>query len=157
MNLNAREAFHWIVKILKDNKVPFRISGGLAVNAYGSKRDLADIDIDIPDKSIDKLLPLFKGFRYIGPNHYKDNEWDCYAISINYKGQDVDLIGSDSQRIFNKNNNKWEAFKIDLNKSHHNIIFGLKVPVIPKKELISYKSKIKRDVDLKDVSFLLKN
>ena len=54
MNKHAPEALKWIVNILKTNKVPFRISGGLAVKIYGSKRDLDDIDIDIPDKAIIK-------------------------------------------------------------------------------------------------------
>ena len=85
MNKNAKEAFHWIIHILRKNKVPFRISGGLAVNAYGSKRELADIDIDIPDIYIMRLLSFFRDYKYKGPNHYKDKEWDCYAISINYK------------------------------------------------------------------------
>jgi len=156
MNKHAPEALKWIVNILKTNKFPFRISGGLAVKIYGSKRDLYDIDIDIPDKAIIKLLPLFEEFKYKGPKRYKDNEWDCYAISINYKGQDVDLIGSKSQRIFNKNTGKWENFKINLLNIKRKSIFGLTIPVIPKEELISYKSKIRRKIDLLDLDFLNK-
>lgn len=81
----SREAFQWIVRILRKNKIPFRISGGLAARTYGSSRKLADIDIDVPDNKIKKLLPFFADYKYKGPNNYKDNEWDCYGISIDYK------------------------------------------------------------------------
>ncbi len=155
MNRNAKEAFHWIIKILRKHKVPFRISGGLAANVYGSKRDLADIDIDVPDKEIVRLIPLFKRYKIIGLKHYKGKEWDVNFISINYKGQDVDLIGSDYQRIFNKNTGKWEDFKINLKNIQKESIFGLFVPVITKKELIEYKSKVRRLVDLLDIKNLM--
>ncbi len=149
-----KEAFHWIVKILRKNKVPFRVTGGLAVNCYGVKRKLFDIDIDVPDYALQKLMPFFKKFKLTGPTHYKDKEWDVNYLSIDYHGQDVDLIGSNSQKIFNKNTGKWENVKINLSKPQQKKIFGLIVPVIPKNELIKYKAKIKRDVDLLDVKAL---
>ena len=152
----SKEAFHWIVGILRKNKIPFRITGGLAVNCYGATRKLYDIDIDVPYSALQKLMPSFKEFKVLGPTHYMGREWDVNYLSINYHGQDVDLIGSNSQKIFNKNTHRWENFKINLSKSTKKKVFGLIVPVIPKKELISYKAKIKRDVDVIDVEFLSK-
>lgn len=154
MNKNIQQAFHWIIKILRIKKIPFRISGGLAAYSYGSKRDIHDIDIDLPDKEIEKLMPLLRKFKVIGPNYYKDKEWEVYYISIDYKGQDVDLVGSNSQRIFNKNARKWEKFKINLNNVEKKKIFGLYIPVITKSELINYKSKIRRPMDLLDIKNL---
>ena len=148
-----KQAFHWIVTILRKNKIPFRVTGGLAVNSYGVKRKLFDIDLDVPDSALQKLMPFFKKFKVTGPTHYKDKEWDVNYLSIDYHGQDVDLIGSNSQKIFNKNTRKWENFKINLS-SPKKKIFGLIMSVIPKNELIQYKEKIRRDVDLQDVKAL---
>mgnify|MGYP001612639666 CR=1 FL=1 len=53
---NTKEAFLWIVGILKNNDVPFRISGGLAARLYGTKRKLADIDLEIKKKDFNKIL-----------------------------------------------------------------------------------------------------
>ena len=91
--------------------------------------------------------------KFTGPSHYKDTEWDVNYLSIDYQCQDIDLIGSNSQKIFNKNTRKWGNFKINLS-SPKKKIFGLIVPVIPKNELIKYKAKIKRDIDLLDVKAL---
>ena len=141
---------------MRKQKIPFRISGGLAVNAYGSKRKLYDIDIDVPDNALKRLLPSFKKFKVNGPKHYRDKEWDVNYLSINYKGQDVDLIGSNSQRIFNKNTLFWENLRISFTNIPKKNIFGLFVPIIPKNKLIEYKSKIKRSVDIIDIKELTK-
>lgn len=154
MNKHAPEALKWIVDILRKNKIPFKISGGLAVRAYGSQRDLADIDIEAHDKDFDKIVNLTKKFKQIGPSKYKDGEWDTIGLAIDYKGQSVEFVGADSQRIFNKNTKKWEKLNSDLKKYKIKTIFGVRVPVASREELINYKSKIKRDVDLEDVEFL---
>ena len=157
MNKNAPEALKWIVDILRKNKIPFRISGGLAVRAYGSKRDLVDIDIEIRDKDFEKILPFIKKFKYVGPNKYRDYELDTIGLAIDYKGQSVEFCGADSQKIFNKNTKIWERLESDLNDFENKIVFGIEVPIIPKKELIKYKSKIRRRVDLVDVEFLTRD
>mgnify|MGYP001591934445 FL=1 len=157
MNKNAPEALKWIVDILRKNKIPFRISGGLAVRAYGSKRDLVDIDIEIRDKDFEKILPFIKKFKYVGPNKYRDDEWDTIGLAIDYKGQSVEFCGADSQKIFNKNTKIWERLESDLNDFENKIVFGIEVPIIPKKELIKYKSKIRIRVDLVDVEFLTRD
>ena len=48
-------ALKWIVKILRDHNIPFQISGGFAARIYGSKRELADIDIDVATDRLDEL------------------------------------------------------------------------------------------------------
>ena len=154
MRETSKIAFHWIVKLLRKQKIPFRVSGGLAARAYGAKRPLADIDLDVPDAALYKLAHLVKKFKPLGPKHYIDSEWDVNYVEFYYKQQEISLIGSDSQKIFNKNTTKWECFKIRLPENNKKLISGLIVPVIPKNDLISYKSKIRRKVDLIDVTFL---
>lgn len=145
-----------IISLLRANHTPYRVSGGLAANLYGSLRPLADIDIDVPDNRIKDIAVLLKDHIVAGPNRYKDNEWDVLALSTKYQGQEVDFIGADSQKIHDKRTDTWVKLPIDFTTSNEKTINGVRINVIPKDELIAYKSAIRRDVDLLDVEALSK-
>ena len=77
---DTKKALHWIVKLLTTNEIPFQILGGFAARAYGARRELADIDIEVPSVSFRKLCDLVKEHITQGPMIYKDDimEWDQY-------------------------------------------------------------------------------
>jgi len=144
-------AFKWIVKLLKKHEVPFQISGGFAARLYGSMRELADIDIGIPDKSFEKILPDVNEYLIYGPKHYRDDEWDLKLMTLKYKNQKIDIAGRDTIKIFDKINNAWIPAHRDLSISENQEVYEITVPVIPKSALIAYKKKIGREVDILDV------
>lgn len=152
----TKEAFDWIVGLLRKHKIPFQISGGFAANIYGSKRPLADIDIDLPDKKIYDIQSDVKKFTIYGPRRYKDKEFDLLLMTLKYKGQEIDLCGINSQKLFNKQTSRWTREKINLSKAVKKKAYNLIVPVISLKNLINYKKKISRDVDIMDVTALSK-
>lgn len=154
MAIDTKKAFRWIVGILRGQNIPFRISGGLAAKAYGSQRPLADIDIELQDSNIQELLPFVKGHVVEQPHRYKDAEWDVFCAVLEHSGQRIELIGADSMKIFDKTKQEWVSIGIGL-QSVQKEIFGMEVPVIPKAELIAYKSLIRREVDLADIEALL--
>jgi len=153
---NTEVAFRWIVEILGRRQVSFRISGGLAVRAYGSERPLADIDIDIPDDKFQDILEDVNDCIVEGPQRLLDDNWDIYLMVLNREGQDIDICSA-TAKIFNQTTNNWDIEVADLSKFEMKELYGLKVPVIPKEELISYKKKLGREVDLEDVAFLQGN
>ncbi len=69
---NTKEAFCWIIDLLKKHKIPFQISGGLAARVYGASRKLADIDIDLSEKYFRILIPDISDYIKACPNRYKD-------------------------------------------------------------------------------------
>lgn len=56
MSTKLENGLRWVVSILKKQRIPFQISGGLAAHIYGSKRPLNDIDLDVPEDKMAVLL-----------------------------------------------------------------------------------------------------
>ncbi len=148
---NTEEAFLWIVNILKNHKIPFQITGGLAAKVYGSKRKLADIDIDSSKKYFKILMPEIKNYIKAGPNRYRDKNWDLYSITLKYKGQVIDLCGIENTKIFDCNTRKWVKLRSDISKAVKRKIYGVNVLIQSKDELVAYKKKLGRKVDRTDV------
>ncbi len=147
----TQETFHWIINILKKHEVPFQITGGLAAKVYGSSRELVDIDIDVPESKFEEILTEVKDFIIFGPAQYKDENWDLWLITLNYQEQEIDICGAHEAQIFDKNNSEWFWLQTNFSKSDFKEIYSVKVPVVSKNELIDYKSKLRRDVDLIDI------
>ncbi len=152
----TKSAFLWVVNILVEKMIPFQIEGGFASRLYGSTRELSDIDISIPENRFDELMPYLKDYIIYGPSQYIDNEWNLKLMTLTYKGQDIDIAGAYENKKYDKHNKKWVNIPSDFSKSVYMDVYGLKVPIISKEELIAYKKIIARDVDVIDVEFLSK-
>ncbi len=151
----TKEAFSWIIKILRKHAISFQITGGLAARIYGSKRPLADIDIELPDKKILAIQNEVKRHGIYGPKRYRDREFDLLYMTLKYKGQEIDLCGINSQKIFNKQTKKWEKECPDLAKAKRKKVYQRVVPVTRLEDLTRYKKKIDRAVDRHDLSALI--
>lgn len=137
---NPKKALVWIVGILKKHSIPFQISGGLAARAYGSKRSLNDIDIDIPEEKFKDILADVKDYIISGPSWYKDNVWDIYLMTLNHNGQEIDISGAYKIKICDERTGKWYPIPADFSTAQNKTLFDIDVPVISKKDLIYYKS-----------------
>lgn len=147
---DTKLALEWIVDILKKYQVPFQISGGCAAKIYGSPRELNDIDIDIPENCFEKIISDVKPYLVFGPAQYKDGKWDLYLMTLNYKGQEID-IGGQNAKISTKDCSQWIDFHTDFSKAMKKEFLGLEVPVIPKEDLISYKQLLDGDHQQVDI------
>ena len=151
---NTKKAFNWIINLLEKNKIPFRISGGFAAKIYGSERELVDIDIDYDESLLSRILPEIKDFIIYGPERYQSKSWDLNLTTLNYEGQEIDLAGVNNTKIFDVNTKLWINFITDFNDNELKSIFNRTVKVIRKSDLISYKSKLLREVDILDINAL---
>ncbi len=149
-------AFKWIVNILNEHQIPFQIAGGFAARLYGSTRELADIDIDIPAGRIEDIQEDVKEYIIFGPEMYKDENWDLLLMTLRYEGQDIDISSIDTVKIFNQNTQNWEDGALDFQDTRIHTVFGLDVPVISRENLIKYKSKLLREVDKLDIEEISK-
>lgn len=151
---NTEAAFHWIIGLLRKHAIPFQITGGFAARLYGAKRELQDIDIDIPEDRFSDILPAVKEYAIWGPAQYKNEKWDLLLMTLLYEGQEIDLGGAYEEKMFDRRTNNWVDLKCDFSTALVMDVYGLKVPVVNKEELIAYKRLVARDTDLIDVDYL---
>ena len=147
---NYRKALSWITKILKKKKIKFNVLGGLAAYSYGSKRSLWDIDLIIKNQDFKKILPDVKNQIVERPHFSKSRNWQCYFMELKYLGKTIEIGGSQNCKILNSRTKKWQKVNL-LSKSTRKKVLDLNLPIIPKQQLISYKSKLNRQVDRLDI------
>lgn len=156
MKKNTENAFKWIIGLLQKNNIPFQLSGGFAAKLYGSIRPLNDIDIEVQDRYFDKLLPLVKKFLIYGPERYKDDTFDLLLMTLKYDGQEIDISGCESDKLYNQKTEQWESCGTKINDIFEKEVYGMNVPVIKWQDLVAYKKKIRRPTDLEDVEAITK-
>lgn len=155
-NSVTEKALIWITDILKKHNIPFQITGGFAARIYGTTRPLADIDIDIPEDEFDVVKPEVLNFITYGPANYKSDKFDLLLMTLNYHGQEIDLSGAYTTKVFNEKTGLWQTLIEDLSQVVMKPIWGLHLPVISKNTLIAYKKILSRPVDVVDINELEK-
>ncbi len=151
----SSKALRWIVNIFRKNGIPFQVVGGLAAKAYGATRKLHDIDIYVPDKHMNTIINQTKEFIIWGPKRIKIKNWDLEFIKIRYAGQLIEIGPPEKTKIYNNEKRRWFKEKIDFSKSEIREVMGIKIPVMPKNQLISRKQKLARNVDKIDLKQML--
>lgn len=150
MKRDTEAAFNWIINILEYHKIKYKVCGGLAARVYGANRELADIDIEVANVDIAKIVSDVRPFIIFGPDHYKDENWDLELMTLKYKGQEIDIAETEA-RIFNKATKEWQICSSNPESVEIKEVFGRYVPIESKESLIDYKSKLGREVDLEDI------
>lgn len=145
------EAFAWIAEALDSRSIPFRVAGGLAARLYGAVRPLADIDLDVPEEHLATIGTELKAFIMFGPERFVDEYWDLQLLSLDYHGQKIDLSGAHDARVFDHNRKKWIRLSTHFESSPRLEVLNRSALVIPKRELITYKRMLCREVDQIDV------
>lgn len=150
---NTEAAFHWITNILERHKISYKISGGFAARVYGVIRELADIDIEVKDADIRRIVEEVQPYIIFGPGRYTDENWNLELMTLKYEGQEIDIAGVEA-KIFNHKTKQWEPCSGSLQSVEMREVFGKEVPIESRSSLIAYKTKLGRDVDVEDVKQL---
>lgn len=145
-------ALRWITDILHTKKIPFQITGGLAAIVYGSHRELADIDLDVPEEYFDSLVPDIQQYLLFGPEDFRDEHWDLRLMTLEYQGQLIDIGGASHAKIFDRKKGMWVNIVANVAAAETQTIFDISLPFVPKQDLLWYKSILDRDVDREDVA-----
>ncbi len=154
--MGVQEGLKWSVRLLRKLKIPFLVSGGMAVKLYGVRRHVSDIDIEVSNTDLSKVATEVRKYIKFGPARDVGKYFDESLIKLVYKGQEIEFGGCDSRKIFNTKENRWQADRIDLNDATIKKFYGLSIPVIKKEHLIAYKKIVAREKDLIDARALEK-
>ena len=141
---NTEEALKWIVGILNKHNIPYRIGGGFAANFYGSNREINDIDFSLSGEYFSEIVSETKEYIVAGPKHYSNSKWDCDTLTLDYKGQKIDITDIDTLKMSNKEKTKWFQTKDHFRKFPNKImkIYGIDVSLIDPRDLIAYKKEL---------------
>ncbi len=145
-------ALEWLVSLLNDHDVPYQVVGGLAAQAYGAARPLVDIDLYIPFDQAQAALAEMQPFivRLAGP--HRSASWHLVYLAMDYQGAYIEIGDSSTNpRFFNRIDQRWEPQVIDYAASQIARLYGVDVAVMPKEELIRYKTMLDREVDHQDI------
>jgi hypothetical protein len=145
-----------VTQTLKEHNIPFQITGGLAAIAYGSRRDLFDIDIDVSKKDIEKIRKLFREHITEDLHHLQNGRFDIYVMSLEIDDVIVDISQLEENYVIDKKGNKIGG---DYNLRNTKLIKvdGIEIPVEDKTELVNYKKILGRDTDLIDIQQMTEN
>jgi hypothetical protein len=153
MNRDTEKAFHWILEIIERNEIPYKISGGFAARVHGVDRELADIDIEMPEEYL-KIVQNETSKYIISPLHmFIDENWKILLMTLNYEGQEIDMCSTEAQ-IFNQKTKTWEQGNGNLENFVEAEVYGENIKIDSIQSLISYKTKLGREVDIEDVKQL---
>lgn len=147
----TKNALKWILEILNKKNIPYEISGGFAAKLYGSKRLLNDIDLDVPEENFKDILPEVQSYIIFGPGHLNDGKWDLYVMTLNYKGQEIDISGAYNAKVSNKERTKWIPIPADFSKIRKLKIDAISVNIISPEDLIFYKQNLDGEHQVKDI------
>lgn len=133
-------------------KIDWLCIGGLAAIAWGAKRQLVDIDIQVSRQDVEKVRAIFRREVTIDLRRYLTDKWDIKQMIIEIDGIDIDICQAEDFYVLRES--KRYLIPNCLGKATTRKVGDLLVPVLPKSELIKYKRLIARQVDKTDLEFL---
>ena len=149
--VNAKAALVWIVDILDKHGIPYQVEGGLAANCYGSNRELVDIDIFIPSFGFEKISKDVEGYVELGPEFHTGTHLKLVYQILDYCGQQIEICDAGRAEYLDTQNDTWIKRDIDFTKAKTIGIFGISTKVMRKDDLLEYKGRLNREVDIIDI------
>ncbi len=144
-------ALNWIIEYFESHHIPYVVCGGLAAKAYGSTRELVDIDIYVPDEYFQEIVTMGKKYVTFGPAHYVDDKWDLTYVQFEFDRQKIEIGSDKACKIRDSETGRWYEKKIDFNGFEYRSMYGKCLKVMNRHDLISYKKKLNRAVDIDDI------
>ena len=148
-------ALGWIVEQLRGLGVPFQAAGGLAARAYGARRPLEDLDFYVPTSRLADVGEALATRIVRPPGAHRDDWWDLTFMKLEYGGCEIELAGAEDARYFDRATGDWHPAGIDFSTSVERAVLGTLVPMMPFDQLVAYKRRLARDIDLQDIREML--
>lgn len=149
---SQRKVLLLLANTLKENKIEFQATGGLAAIMYGANRPLYDIDIDVYKRDVEKVRNLFSEYIVEDWNNNIEGDtdnFDLWMMTLTVYGVPVDISQIEESRV-RAVGGEWVT-QPEIMEVEMRTIEGIELPVQNKRHLIAYKELIGRDTDLEDI------
>ena len=146
-----RRVLAFVVAALRRRGIPFQVTGGLAAIAYGARRPLFDIDLDVRRRDLERVRRVFRGHIAADLERFEDEHFEVPLITLRIDGVSVDLTAAD-ELVCKTPDGRRVPFQQDLERAGMLPVGGVEVPVQNRSELLAYKRLIARPTDLEDVA-----
>jgi hypothetical protein len=143
------QALHWLTQQLGDT--PYSICGGLAAIAYGSQRDLNDIDLFVPEADFAPLVNQLQPYVSKPAQRYQGEGWDLEYVQLIHAGIKIEAGNPKDAFILNASTHKWQPLNVVFSALSKANLYGNELSVMNKQDLIDYKNVLQREVDIDDV------
>ena len=90
-----KDTLDWILPLLKSRGISFQLTGGFAAHLYGARRDVNDIDIDLPLSALTPLMKEIHSHIEMPLQRYRDSTWDIMGTTLNFEGQLIELTAAE--------------------------------------------------------------
>lgn len=145
-------ALRWIVSLFEEHGVPYQLVGGAAARAYGATRPIVDLDFYVPADGLARIRPTLEPFLTRGPLEHKDEDWWLTFARLVYARTPIELGVAEGARFRDHTRGTWEDADIDFEAGVRMKLNGVELDVMPRARLVSYKRKLGREVDRRDLN-----
>jgi hypothetical protein len=149
---NQVRALRVVVDTMRKDGIPYVVIGGLAAIAWGARRPLADIDIQLYHRDLGRIRLEFIDHIVSDITHYRTDTWDIDEMVLEIEHTTIDVCQSEDFYVIR--HNKKVRIPNYIDQAEWREVAGVRIPVIPRQALIDYKKFIARQVDLEDVAML---
>jgi hypothetical protein len=152
LTASQQRAVRWLINCLEEADVCYQFSGGFAGNLHGSYWPLQDIDIDVAQQDLPRLVERMKPYISQPLEFYEDAEFRLHLLRVHYEGVDIDI--NQAEGAYGRCEGQWIALDTDLHKRQQVTVLDRRVWVQPLEGLIAYKKLIGRAADVADLQQL---
>ncbi|HEY9596344.1 MAG TPA: hypothetical protein V6D33_01580 [Cyanophyceae cyanobacterium] len=143
------KALNVLVATFEQNSIEYQFTGGLAGNIYGSAWPLQDIDIDIAQRDIQRVIDIFKDYIIRPFSKFIDEEFELMLLTLEMDDVVVEINQAENSFIFR--NGVRRELDIDLSKREKKEFLGLEMYVQSLSDVIRYKQLLNRQADVSDL------
>lgn len=145
-------ALRWVTELLEDLGIAYQVVGGLAARCYGATRPLVDIDLYVPDEaSLDRIASAAEDRLVRPPSLHRDEHWDLTFLTLEWGAWKIEIAAAATARVWNRDAERWASAAVQFDESRIVETSGLELRVMPREDLIRYKTGLGREVDRLDL------
>jgi hypothetical protein len=148
----AAEAMAWLADLFRDQDVQYAAAGGLAARSWGATRPLVDLDFFVHAEDLDRVESDLAPYVVRPLTALKDDHWDLSFMRLEYGGVPLELSVAEGARYRESETGEWHETCPTFSACPEREILGVKLRVMNREDLITYKRRVDRAVDRADIA-----